>query len=160
MLNLSSVQSLSLSNSLRLPWTATCRLLCPPLVCSNSCPLSQWAINYLILCRPLLFSPTIFPSIKIFFNESALCIRWPKYCNLSFSISPSNEYSGLISFRIYWFDLLLVQWTPKSLLQHHNLKASVLWCSAFFMIHLSPLYMTTGKTRALTIWTNMNQNKK
>ena len=98
--------------------------------------------NHLILCHPLLLPPSIFPSIRVFSNESALCIRWPKYW--SFSISPSNEYSGVISFRIDWFDLLAVQGTLKSLLQHHILKASVLWCSVLFMVQ--HLYMTTGKT--------------
>ena len=107
--------------------------------------------NHLILCRPLLLLPSIFPSIRVFSNESALCIRWPKYWSYSFSISPSNEYSGLISFRIDWFDLLAVQGTLKSLLQHHSSKASVLRHSAFFMAQLSHLYMTAGKTIALTI---------
>ena len=93
--------------------------------------------NHLILCRPLLLMPSIFPSIRIFSNESALRIRWPNYWNFSFSISPSNEYSELISLRIDWFDLLAVQGTLKSLLQHHSLKASILWHSAFFMVHLS-----------------------
>ena len=105
--------------------------------------------NHLILCHPLLL-PSIFPSIKVFSNESAPLIRWPKYWSFSFSISPSNEYSRLISFRIDWFDLLAVQGTLKSLLQHHSSKASILWCSAFFMVPLSRLYMTTGKTIALT----------
>ena len=109
--------------------------------------------NYLILCRPLLLLPSVFPSITVFSNESVLCIRWPKYWSCSFSISPSNEHSGLISFRIDEFDLLAVQGTLKSLLQHHSSKASVLWCSAFFMIQLSHPYMTTGKTIALTRWT-------
>ena len=107
--------------------------------------------NHLILCHPLLLMPSIFPSIRVFSNELALCIRWPKYW--SFSISPSNEYSGLISFRTDWFDLLAVQGTRKSLLQHPNLKASILQCSAFFMVQLSYLYMTIGKAMALTIWT-------
>ena len=106
--------------------------------------------NHLILCHPLFLPPSIFPSIKVFSNESALCIRWPKYWSFSFSISPSNEYSGLISFRMDWLDLLALQGTLKSLLQHHNSKASVLWHSAFFMVQLSPPYMTTGKTIALT----------
>ena len=102
--------------------------------------------NHLILCRPLLL-PSVFPSIRVF---SDLCIRWPKYWNFSFSISPSNEYSGLISFRINWFVLLAVQGTLKSLLQHHSSKASILWHSVFFMVQLSHPYMTTGKTIALT----------
>ena len=108
--------------------------------------------NHLILCCPPLLLPSIFPSIRIFFKELALHIRWPKYWSFNFSISPSDEYSGLISFRIDWLDLLAVQGTLKSLLQHHSLNASVLWCSAFFMVQLSHPYMTTGKTIALTIW--------
>ena len=109
--------------------------------------------NHLILCRPLPLLPSIFPSIKVFSNESALCIRWPKYRSLCFSISPSNEYSGLISFRMDRFDLLAVQGTLKSLLQHHSSKASILQHSAFFMVQLSHPYMSTGKTLALTGWT-------
>ena len=105
--------------------------------------------NHLIFCRPLL-PPSIFPSIRVFSNESVLLIRWPKYCTLSFSISPSNEYSGLISFRMDWLDLLVVQGTLKSLIQHDNSKASILWHSAFFLVQLSHPYMTTGKTIALT----------
>ena len=101
--------------------------------------------NHLILCRPLLLLPLIFPSIRVFSNESVLYIRWQKYWSFSFSISPSNEYSGLISFRMDWLDLLAVQGTPKSLLQHHSSKASVLQCSAFFIVQLSHPYMTTGK---------------
>ena len=108
--------------------------------------------NHLILYL-LLLLPSIFPSIKVFSNESVLYIRWPKYWNFSFSISPSNEQSGLISFRIDWFDLLAVQGTFKSLLQHHSSKASVFWCSAFFIVGLSHPYMTTRKTIALTTWT-------
>ena len=106
--------------------------------------------NYLILCRPLLLLPSIFPSIRVFSNESVLCITWPKYWSFSFSISPSNEYSGRISFRIDWLDLLAVQETLKSLLQHHSSKASILRYSAFFIVQLSHPYMTTGKTTALT----------
>ena len=109
--------------------------------------------NHFILCHPLLQLPSIFPSIRVFSNELGLHIRWPKYSSFSFSISLSNEYSWLISFRIDWFDLLTVQGTLKSLLQHHNLKVSVLWHSAFFMVQLSHSYMTTGKTIALTRWT-------
>ena len=105
--------------------------------------------NHLILCHPLLFLPSTFPSIRVFSNESALRMRWPKYWSFSFSSSPSNEYSGLISSRIDWFDLLAVQGTLKSLLQHHSSKASILWHSAFFTVQLSHLYMTTGKTIAL-----------
>ena len=108
--------------------------------------------NHLILCCPLLLLPSIFPSIRVFANESALHIRWP-YWSFSFSISPSNEYSGPISFRMNWLDLLAVQGTLKSLLQHHSSKASILWCSTFFIVHLSHPYMTTGKTIALTRWT-------
>ena len=104
--------------------------------------------NHLILCRPLLLPPSIIPSIRVFSSESALCIRWPKYW--SFSISPSNEYSGLSSFRTDWFDLLAVQWTLKSLLQHHSSKSSIFWNSTFFIVQLSHPYMTTGKTIALT----------
>ena len=114
---------------------------------------SEMPSNYLILCYPLLLLPSIFPSIRVFSNESALHIRWPKYWSFSFSISPSNEYSGLISFRIDWFDLLAVQGTLKSLLQHHSSKASVLRRSAFFIVQLSHTYMTIGKTTALTRWT-------
>ena len=106
--------------------------------------------NHLIFCHPLLFLSSVFPSIRVFSNELALRIRWPKYWSFSFSISPSNEYSGLTAFRNDWFDLLTVQGTLKSLLQYHNLKASILWCSAFFVVHLSHPYMITGKIIALT----------
>ena len=106
--------------------------------------------NHLILCHPLLLPPSIFPRIRVFTSESVLHIRWPKDCSFSFSISPSNEYSGLISFRMNWLDLLAVQGTLKSLLQHHSSKASTLRCSAFFIVQLSHPYMTTGKTIALT----------
>ena len=106
--------------------------------------------NHLILCRPLLLLSSTFPSIRVFSNESALCIRWPKYWSFSFKISPSNEHPGLISFRVDWLDLLAVQGTLESLLQHHSSKASILWCSAFFIVQLSHPYMTTGKTIALT----------
>ena len=109
--------------------------------------------NHLILCHPLFLLPSIFPSISVFSNESVLRIRWPKYWSFRFSISPSNEYSGLISFTINWFDLLAVQVTLKSLLQHHSSKALILWCSDFFRVQLSHPYMTTGKTIALTRWT-------
>ena len=109
--------------------------------------------NYLILCRPLFLPPLIFPSIRVFSNESVLSIRWPNYWSFSFSISTSNEYSGLISFRVDWLDLLVVQGTLKSLLQHHSSKASILRHSAFFIVQLSHPYMTTGKTIALTRWT-------
>ena len=128
------------------------RLPCPSLssgVCSNSCPLSWWC-HLIISSSVTLFSflPSIYPSIRVFSNELALCIRWPMYW--SFSISPSNEYSGMISFRIDWFDLFAVQGTLKSLLQHHYSKASIRWHSAFFMVQLSHSYMTTGKTIFLT----------
>ena len=109
--------------------------------------------NHFILCRPLLLPPSILPSIRVFSNESVLCIRWPKNWSFSFRISPSNKYSGLISFRIEWLDLLAVQGTLKSLLQHHSSKASILQDSAFFTVQLSHPYMTTGKTIALTRWT-------
>ena len=109
--------------------------------------------NHLIFCHPLLFLPSIFPSIRVFSNESALLIRWPKYWSFSFSISPSNEHSGLIFFRMDWLDLLAVQGTLKSLLQQHSSKASILWRSGFFIVQLSHPYMTTGKTIALTRWT-------
>ena len=106
--------------------------------------------NHLILCRPLLLLPSIFPSIRVFSNESTLRMRWPKYWNFSFNISPSNEHPGLISFRMDWLDLLAVQGTLKSPLQHHSSKAPILWCSAFFIVQLSHPHMTTGKTIALT----------
>ena len=106
--------------------------------------------NHLILCYSLLLLPSIFPSVRVFSSESALCIRWPEYWSFSFSIGPFNEYSRLISFKMDWLELLAIQGALKSLLQHHNLKASILWCSAFFMNQLSHLYMTTGKTTALT----------
>ena len=127
---------------------------CPsptPGACSTSCPSSQWC--HLILCCPLLLLPPIFPSIRVFSNESVLHIRWPKYRNFSFSISPSNEHLGLISCRMDWLDLVAVQGTLKSLLQHHSSKASILWYSAFLTVQLSHPYMTTGKTIALTRWT-------
>ena len=139
------------------PWTVACQA---SLSISNSrsllklmCIESVMPSNHLILCHPLLLLPSIFPSIRIFSNKSALCIRWPKYWSFSFTIGPFNEYSGLISFRIDWFDLLAVQGTLKSLLQHHSSKASILWCSAFFMVQLSHPNVTTGKTITLTIWT-------
>jgi len=138
-----------MSNSLPPHGLQHARLPCPSLspgVCSNSCPLSKWC-HPTILCYPLLL-PSIFPNIRVFSNESALHIRWPKYWN--FSISPSNEYSGLSSFRSDWFDLLAVQGILKSLLQHHSLKALILRLSAFFIVQLSHPYMTTGKTIALT----------
>ena len=113
--------------------------------------------SHLILCHPLLLLPPIPPSIRVFTNESTLCIRWPKYWRFSFSIIPSKEIPGLISFRMDWLDLLAVQGTLRSLLQHHSSKASILWCSAFFTVQLSHPYMTTGKTIALTRWTFVGQ---
>ena len=106
--------------------------------------------NHPILCRPLFLLPSVFPRIRVFSNESLLCIRWPKYWSFSFSISPSREHPRLISFRMDWLDLLSIQWTLKSLLQHHSSKVSILWHSAFFMVQISHPYMTTGKTIALT----------
>jgi len=116
----------------------------------------HWSVttsNHLIFCHPLLLLPSIFPSIRIFSNEPTLRIRWPKYWSFSFNISPSNEHPGLISFRMDWLDLLAVQVTLQSLLQHHSSKASILWCSVFFIVQLLHPYMTTGKTIALTRWT-------
>ena len=131
---------------------------CPsptPGVYSNSCPFIESLItsNHPILCRPLLHLPSIFPSIRVFSNESALCIRWPKCWSFRFSINTPNEYSELISFRMDWLDLLAVQGTLKSLLQHQSSKASILWHSAFFIVQFSHPYMTTGKTITLTRWT-------
>ena len=143
------------------PWTAACQdSLFFTFVWENPhCLLKLMSAelvmpsNHLILCCPFLLFPSIFPSIRIFSSESALCIRWLKYWSLRFSISPSNEYSGLISFRIDWFDLPAVQGTLKSVHQQHSLKASILWHSAFFIVQLSHLYKNTRKTIALTIWT-------
>ena len=139
------------------PWTATRQA---SLSITNSWSVlklmsieSVMPSNHLILCCPLFLPTSIFPSIRVFTNESILRIRWPKYWSFSFSISPSNEYSGLISFRMDLLDLLAVQGTLKSLLQHHRSKASILWCSAFFIVQLSHPYVTTGKTIALTRWT-------
>ena len=128
---------------------------CPsltPRVYSNSCPLSWWCHPSILSC-PLLLLPSIPPSIRIFSNESTLCMKWPKYWSFSFSISPSNEHPGLISFKMDWLDRLAVQGTLKSLLQHHTSKASILRHSAFFTVQLSHPYMTTGKTIASTTWT-------
>ena len=150
----SSVQLLSRVRLFVTPWTAAQQA---SLSITNSRSLlklksieSVIPSNHLILSCPLLLPPSIFPSIRAFSNESVLCIRWPKYWSFSFSISPSNEYSGLISFRIDWFDLLAVQVTLKSLLQHHSSKASILRHSTFFIVQLSHPYMTNGKTIALT----------
>ena len=152
----SPVQSLSRARLFVTPWNAA---PWASLSITNSQSLlklmsieSVMPFNHLILCCHLLVLPSVFPSIRVFPKESVLHIRWPNYWSFSFSISPSNEYSGLISFRIDWLDLLAAHQTRKSLLQHHNLKASILQCSAFFIVQLSHLYMTTGKTIALTIW--------
>ena len=152
----SSVQSLSHVQFLVTPWTAA---LQASLSITNSQSLlilmsieSMTPSNHLILCYPLL-PPSIFPSIRVFSNESVLHIRWAKYWSFSFSISPSNEHSGLISFRMDWLDLLAVQGILKSFLQHHTSKASILRLSAFFIVQLSHPYMTTGKTIVLTLWT-------
>ena len=150
----SLVQLLSHVRLFANPWTAVCKASMSsttPGAWSNSCPLSRWChptISSSVV--PLLLPPSIFPSIRVFSNESVLHIRWPKYWSFSFNISPSNEHSGLISFRIGWLDLLAVQGTLKSLLQHHSSKASILRRSAFFLVQLSHPYMTTGKTEALT----------
>ena len=146
-----------MSNSLQRQGLQHVRPLSPPMssgVYSSSCPLSQWC--YPSLCS-LLLLPSIFPSIRVFSNELALCISWPKYWSFSFSISPSNEYSGLISFKMDWLNLLAIQGTLKSLLQHHSSKASILQCSAFFLVELSHPYMTTGKTIALTLQTFLGE---
>ena len=139
------------------PWTAACPASWALTITWNLHKFkfiaSVMPSNRLILCRPLLFLPSIFPSIRVFSNKSPLCVRWPKYRSFSFSTSPSNDYSGSISFRIDWFDLLAVKGTLRSLLQNHSWKASILWHSAFFMLQLSQSDMTTGKTIALTIWT-------
>ena len=152
-----SVQLLSRVQFLVTPWTAACQTSLSIINSQNLLKLmfikSVIPSNHLILCHPLLLLPSIFSSIRVFSNESVLCIRWPKYWSFSFSISPSIECSGLISFRMDWLDLFVVQGTLKSLLQYHSSKASVLWHSAFFMVHLSHPYMTTRKTMALTRWT-------
>ena len=150
----SSVQSLSRVRFSAAPWTAT-RQASLSITNSRSTPkpmpiVSVMPSNHLILCRPLLLLPSIFPSIRVFSNESALRIRWPKDWSFSFNISPSNEYPGLSSFRMDWLDLLAVQGTLKSLLQHHSSKTSILLSSAFFIVQLSHPYMTTGKIIALT----------
>ena len=145
-----------------------CPTLCDPMDCAHQTSLSitnsrsllklksiesVMPLNHFILCHPFLLPSSIFPGIRVFSNDSVLCIRWPKYWSFSFSISPSNEYSGLFSVRMDWFDLLAVQGTLKSLLQHHSSKASILWCPAFFMVQFSHSYITTGKIIALTILT-------
>ena len=154
---ISSVQSLSRVWRFTTPWTAAYQA---SLSITNSGSLlklmsitSVMPSNHLILCCPLLLLPSVLPSIRVFSDESVLPFRWPKYWSFSFSISPSNEYSGLVSFRMDWLDLLVVQGTLKSLLQHHSSKALILWRSAFFMVQLSHPHMTTGKTIGLTRWT-------
>ena len=150
----SSVQSLSHAWLFVTPWTAARQAslsITNSQVHPNPCLLSLWC--HLILCCPLLLLPSVFPSIRVFSNESALRIRWSKYWSFTFNISPTNEHPGLISFRMDWLDLLAVQGTLKSLLQHHSSKASILWHSALFTVQLSHPYMTTGKTIALTRWT-------
>ena len=149
-----SVQSLTHVQLFATPWTAACQA---SLHITNSWSLlklmsvvSVMPSNHLILCHPLLLLPSIFPSIRVFSNELVLCIKWPDYWSFSFSISPSNEYSRLISFRMDWLDLLAAQGTLKSLLQHHSSKASILWRSAVFTVQFSHPHMTTGKTIALT----------
>ena len=155
--SISLVQSLRHVRLFATPWTAACQT---SLSIANSQSLlklmsikSVMPSNLLILCHPLLLQPSIFPSIRVFSKESVLHIRWPKYWSFSFSIRPSSEYSGLISFRMDWFDFLAVQGILESLLQHHSSKASILQCSAFFTVQLSHPYVTTGKTIALTRWT-------
>ena len=155
-MTISSVQSLIRVRLFETPWAAACQ--------GSLSIINSWSLlklvsvesvrpsNHLILCRPLLLLPSIFPSVRVFSNESVLHIRWPKYWSFSFSIISSNEYSGLISFRMDWLDLLAVQGSLKSLLQHHSSKASILWCSAFLTVQLSYPYMTTGKTIVLIRW--------
>ena len=153
----SSIQFCSVAQSCPTPWTtarqtslSTTNSRSPPRPMSIKVEMPP---NHLILCHPLLLLPSIFPNVRVFLNESALHIRWPKYWSFSFNISPSNEHPVLISFRMDWLDLLAVQGTLKSLLQHHSSKALILWCSAFFIVQLSHPYMTTGKTIALARWT-------
>ena len=138
------------------PWTAACQGSLSFTISRSLLKLMSIELvmlsNHFIVCHPLLLLPSIFPRIRVFSSESVLCMRWPKYWSLRFSVSPSNEHSGLISFRIDWLDLLVVQGTSKNLLQHHSSKASIVWCSAFFIVQLSHPYMTTGKAIALTIW--------
>ena len=156
-LQFNSVRSLSCVRLFLTPWIAAHQASLSITNCWSSPKLmsieSVMPSNHLVLCHPLLLLPSIFPSIRVFFNKLALRMRWPKYWSFSFNISPSNEYSGLISFRMDWLDLIAVQGAFKSLLQHHSSKASFLWCSAFFIVQLSHPYMTTGKTIALTRWT-------
>ena len=151
-----SLQTLSHVQLFVTPWTAARQASLSITNCQSLLKLMSIELvipsNHLILCHPLLLLPSVFPSIRVFSNESTLRMRWPKYWSFSFNISPSNEYSGLISFRMDWLDLLAVQGTLKNLLQHHSSKASILLCSAFFMVQFSHPYMTTGKTIALTLW--------
>ena len=149
-----------MSNSLRQHGQQHSRLPCPspvPEIVQTHVHQVGDAIQHLILCHPLLLLPPNPPSIRVFSTESVLLIRWPKYWSFSFSISPSNGYPGLISFRIYWFDLLTVQGTLKSLIRHHSSKVSILRCSTLFMVQLSHPHMTTGKTIALTRWTSVSK---
>ena len=149
---ISSVQSLSYVQFFVTPWTAARQASLSITTSQSLLKLmsieSVMPCNHLILCHPLLLLPSIFPGIRVFSSELGLPIRWPKYCSFSFSISPSDEYSGLISFRINWFDLLLVQGTLKSLLQHHSSNALILRCSPFFIVQLSHPYRTTGKNHS------------
>ena len=155
--SLNSVQSLSQVQLFAPPWTAAHQASLS--ITNSRSPLKPMSIdsimpsNYLILCHPFLLLPSIFPSIRVFSSESTLCITWPKHWSFGFSINPSNEHPGLISLRMDWLDLLVVQVILKSLLQHHSSKASILWHSAFFTVQVSHQYMTTGKTIALTRWT-------
>ena len=156
MFQFSSVQLLSLVRLFATPWT-TVRQASLSITNSQNLPKlmsieSVMPSDYLILCRPLLLLPSIFPSTRVFSNESALCIRWPEYWSFSFNLSPSNEHRGLMSLRVDWLDLIAVQGTLKSLLQNQSSKASILWHSAFFMVQLSHPYMTARKIIALTIW--------
>ena len=152
----SSVQTLSHVRLFATPWIAACQASLPITNCQSSLKLtsiqSVMPSSHLILCRPLLLLPPIPPNIRVFSNESTLCIKWPKYWSFSFRISPSKKHPGLISFRMDWLDLFAVQGTLKSLLQHHSSKASILLRSAFFIVQLSHPCMITGKTIALTIW--------
>ena len=151
------LQSLSYVRLFVTPWSAACQAFLSFTISQSLLKLMSIELvmpsNHLILCRPLLLLPSIFPSIRVFSNESVLHIRWPKYWSFSFNISPSKEHPGLISFRMDWLDLLAVQETLKSLLQHHSSKASILWHPAFFMVQFSHPYMTIGKSIALTRWT-------
>ena len=157
LLNTVVAQSLCPAQLFATPWTAACQASLPFTISWSLLKLmsieSVMPSNHLILCCPLLLLPPILPSIRIFSTESVLCMRCPKYWSFSFSISPSNEYSGLISFMMDWLELLAVQGTLNSFLQHHISKASMLWCSAFFMVYFSGPHMTNGKDIASTIWT-------